>query len=78
MTSALDIESRLHREIGAFRFDPLGYVMYAFPWGIDGTALAREKGPEPWQEDILVALGNGVHDGGDAVRSAVALGHGTG
>ena len=72
MSTVLEIESRLHREIGAFRFDPLGYVMYAFPWGIEGTPLAREKGPERWQEDILIALGDGVHDGGEAVRCAVA------
>ena len=78
MSAALEMESRLHREIGGFRFDPLGYVMYAFPWGVEGTALAGEKGPEPWQEDILVALGNGVHDGGEAVRSATASGPGVG
>jgi hypothetical protein len=34
--------------IGRFRFDPLGFVMHAFPWGRPGTALAGETGPEPW------------------------------
>ena len=58
MTTALDIESRLHREIGALRFDPLGYVMYAFPWGIDGTALAPEnRARNPGRTDILGRAG---------------------
>ena len=44
--SAAEHDKRLHAEIGALRFDPLGYVMYAFPWGRAGTALADEHGPE--------------------------------
>ena len=43
----------------AHRFDPLGYVMYAFPWGVPGTALADEQGPEPWQREILRTAGRG-------------------
>ena len=78
MSAAADFHKRLHREIGAFRFDPLGYVMYAFPWGIPGTALADEKGPEPWQDDILERLGNGLMSTDEAVRAAVASGHGIG
>jgi hypothetical protein len=78
MSVAADLGRRLHREVGAFRFDPLGYVMYAFPWSIDGTALAKEKGPEPWQANILVRLGEGLVTPGEAVRTAVASGHGIG
>ena len=44
--SAADHNRRLRAEIGALRFDPLGYVTYAFPWGRAGTALAEEDGPK--------------------------------
>jgi hypothetical protein len=80
-----DVRGRLHREIGAFRFDPLGYVLFAFPWGVAGTALADEEGPEPWQRDILERLGksllsdsSGVLSPSEALRIAVASGHGIG
>src|SRR5712664_3736470 len=80
-----DVRGRLHREIGAFRFDPLGYVLFAFPWGVAGTVLADEEGPEPWQRDILERLGksllsdsSGVLSPSEALRIAVASGHGIG
>ena len=57
---------------------PLGYVMFAFPWGVPGTALADEAGPEPWQRDILEQLGRGLMSTEEAVRAAVASGHGVG
>ena len=78
MLAAADLDKRLHGEIGALRFDPLGYVMYAFPWGMPGTALADEQGPEPWQRDILERLGEGLISTEEAVRAAVASGHGVG
>ncbi len=31
MLAAAKVDNRLHGEIGALRFDPLAYVMYAFP-----------------------------------------------
>ena len=73
---------RLSQTIGGFRFDPLGYVMYAFPWGRPRTALAGESGPEPWQRQALQKLGEGLRQRdetpGEAVRRAVASGHGVG
>jgi hypothetical protein len=80
--SAADLDAafqrRLHAEIGALRFDPLGYVTYAFPWGRAGTALADEDGPEEWQRDILERLGAGLLHMSEALRLAVASGHGIG
>ena len=56
--------------------------MYAFPWGRPGTALADESGPEPWQRAVLQKLGDGLHrrdkTSDEAVRQAVASGHGVG
>jgi hypothetical protein len=84
MPTAADFDTALHREIGAFRFDPLGFVTYAFPWGIPGTPLADETGPEEWQREVLVRIGNGLIDRrfgvveSEAVRVAIASGHGIG
>ena len=73
---------RLSQTIGRCRLDPLGYVMYAFPWGRPGTALASESGPEPWQREVLQKLGAALHrrnkTSDEAVRQAVASGHGVG
>ena len=72
----------LSQRIGLFRFDPLGFVQFAFPWGKPGTALAGESGPEPWQRAILERLGRDLEQRSrspdEAVRLAVASGHGIG
>ena len=84
MSTVADFEKALHREIGAFRYDPLGFVMFAFPWGISHTPLAQETGPEEWQHEVLVRIGNGLLDGhfsaagSEAVCVAIASGHGIG
>jgi hypothetical protein len=78
MASHTDLHTALHREIGAFGADPLGFVRFAFPWGMAGTSLAAESGPEPWQCELLQALGQGVATPAEAVRLAVASGHGIG
>ncbi|HEX9438766.1 MAG TPA: terminase, partial [Roseiflexaceae bacterium] len=73
---------RLSETIGRYRFDPLGFVMFAFPWGRPGTSLANESGPEPWQCEVLEKLGRGLKQrdttSDEAVRLAVASGHGIG
>jgi hypothetical protein len=71
-------EAALTEAVGRFRFDPLGCVMFAFPWQRPGTVLEHESGPEPWQRDILERLGKGLSASDDAVRVAVASGHGIG
>ena len=47
-----DEQQLLHR-ILQFRDDPLGFVMFAFPWGQPGTPLERYNGPRKWQLDAL-------------------------
>lgn len=43
----------LAEDIASFTHDPLGYAMYAFPWGEKGTPLADVEGPRQWQADTL-------------------------
>ncbi len=61
----------------AFAHDPLGFVLYAFPWGEPGE-LADKTGPDAWQRDILESIGKSLDKSFDAVRTAVASGHGIG
>ena len=62
--------------IAAFREDPLGFVRDVFPWG-EG-ALIGEDGPDEWQAAFLGTLGEEVASARDAVKIAVASGHGVG
>jgi hypothetical protein len=82
-----DTEEKLAAYIGQFYYDPYGFVMAVFPWGVPGTSLEHKKGPEPWQEKLLKAIGQHCIDnywrkmrGEDmhAWRSAIASGHGIG
>lgn len=73
----------LARDLSAYFDDPLGFVLYVFPWGKKGTRLADEQGPDDWQIEVLDELGKAVREGmevSDAlpVLLAVASGHGIG
>lgn len=64
-----------------FEYDPLGFVLWAFPWGEPGTSLADEDGPEEWQREQLDRIGRRLAEGGDlgaVIEEDVAAGHGVG
>lgn len=67
----------LIEELAGFSSDPLGFVLFSFPWGEPGE-LANATGPEPWQEELLIDLGKGVIDLATAIRLATTSGHGIG
>lgn len=72
-------ETELVNDIGSFTHDPLGFVLYAFPWG-EGE-LSEFDGPDDWQIDILETIGKKIKDGvglNEIVRIAVTSGHGIG
>lgn len=59
--------------------DPVGFVMYAFPWGEPNTPLANIHGPEEWQMEILTLVRDGIIDINEAiVRITIRSGHGIG
>lgn len=73
----------LARELSSYFYDPLGFVLYVFPWGKKGTRLADETGPDTWQVEVLEALRDELLKGKDVadalpVLLAVASGHGIG
>lgn len=75
---------RLFTESAQFFADPLGWVEWAYPWGVEGTRLADEEGPDLWQTDILETIGQWLRgelaerDMRTALQMAVASGHGVG
>lgn len=69
--------------IVGFRDDPLGFVMFVFPWGAKGTRLHDQDGPDEWQVEFLTRLGEESSRRGlgldlGAIQMAVASGHGVG
>jgi len=69
----------LREDIAEFTHDPLGFVYYAFLWG-EG-ALEGFDGPDEWQREILVEMGEKLSAGGDhgaIIQEAVSSGHGVG
>jgi hypothetical protein len=44
-------EGDLIAHLLSFKYDPLGYALFAFPWGKENTPLAKLDGPRQWQRD---------------------------
>ena len=68
-----------HETLAELQLDPLAFVERCFRWG-EGE-LAAASGPREWQRAVLSDVGRRLRDGaevGDAVRIAVASGHGIG
>ncbi|MBU2708887.1 terminase [Zooshikella marina] len=75
----LDFEAQLRSDIAGFYADPLGHVMYVYPWGEKGTALENEDGPDKWQRKQLSEIGAAIRDNPlISIRDAISSGHGVG
>lgn len=77
-------DRELAHDMANFYADPLGFVMYAFPWKQPGL-LANHDGPDAWQRDFLIELGAEVksrafdgHTPVNPIRMTRASGHGIG
>ena len=49
-------EQELLSKILEFKYDPAGYILYAFPWGTKNTPLANFSGPRQWQLDVFESI----------------------
>lgn len=79
---SLSADDQLIQAAGEFYSDPLGFVLYSYPWGEPGS-LKDHPGPDAWQRDFLNSIGEEVkrHQGQPPympIRRAVASGHGIG
>lgn len=82
-TEKADPEQELIEFLAKYQRDPLGFVVAAFPWGEKETELAEEAGPRTWQREVLSEIGDALRknakaDVWEAIRHAVASGHGIG
>jgi hypothetical protein len=77
---ALDFNRELAMDMASFSHDPLGHVMYSYPWG--HGELEGFDGPEDWQKDLLIDVGNDLKrtaNSSDRVhRYSVGSGNGIG
>ena len=77
-----NLSGQLVEDIASFTHDPLGYVLYVFPWGEKGSELEGKDGPREWQRETLESIGQRLRDGakdlGEVIREAIASGHGIG
>ena len=74
-------EEQLVEDIASFTHDPLGYALYAFPWGEEGSEIAHATGPRTWQAEAFDEIGKHLRN--PATRHepcliARASGHGIG
>lgn len=63
--------------LGEYAYDPIGFVMWAFPWGEPGE-LAKETGPDEWQLWLLTQVRDRIISPEKAIQIAVTSGHGVG
>jgi hypothetical protein len=74
-----EFRRELIRDLGRFTHDPLGFVRWAWPWGIKGGPLENEDGPDVWQQEQLSRIGEQLRgDPFRLIREATASGHGIG
>lgn len=80
MTTTVASPTNTEKEIAALiaetQGDPYEFVMIAFPWGTG--ELEKFEGPDDWQIKILHDIRDGLITVDDAIREAVASGHGIG
>ena len=84
LDQALPVNVLLAQEVAKYYDDPLGFVLFAYPWGQPGP-LEAEIGPDDNQREFLISLGEEIRnrkfDGSNPVmpiQMAETSGHGTG
>jgi len=80
-----EVDLHLAEEIANYYDDPLGFVMFAFPWSEPKGPLHGFDGPDEWQRRFLIDVGHEVTDrafdgvhGVDPILFATSSGHGIG
>jgi hypothetical protein len=77
--SPLQFEEALAEDIAEFYDDPYGFIMYVFPWGVKDGPLEEYDGPDDWQAEQLIRIGEQfIADPLTTIREATASGHGIG
>jgi hypothetical protein len=70
-----DVQAQLIEDMSQFECNPLGHVLYSYPWGEAGTELEGKNGPRAWQEKTLRLIGSrltAMFKAGKSKKAAVA------
>jgi hypothetical protein len=70
------MSDELLEDLARFSNDPLGFAIWAFPWGEPGPLATRQL--EAWQVELLTSIGRGLLTPEEAIREAVVSGNGVG
>ena len=83
--SSADVEAEIDAFVASCHYDPLRWVLGAYPWGEPNTPLEHEIGPDDNQREFLIAFGKELQarsfDGVNPVmpiKMAETSGHDTG
>jgi len=71
------VSDQLIEDLASYTNDPLGFAIWAFPWGEPGSPL-EHRSLEQWQVDLLTQLGQGILTPAEAIRIARVSGNGVG
>lgn len=71
---ALDPHEQMLVDLTSYADDALGFVLWAFPWEVEGSDLENFSGPEPWQVELLNELSAGAIRADEAIAHAMAYG----
>lgn len=74
----LSMNDKLLEWLASVSNDPYAFVLGAYPWGVEGTRLEKEEGPNEWQTELLCRIRDGLIDLNIAIQEAVSSGHGVG
>lgn len=84
---SVEFDKQILSQLEQLVWDPLSFVLWAYPWGEKGGNLENEEGPDSWQIEVLEELKAEclrvqriIQSGEDApsIRFAVKSGHGIG
>jgi hypothetical protein len=64
-------EQKLIQNILSYKRDPLGFVLYAFPWGVKNTPLSKFKRPRRWQIEEFEKIKRHLED--SSTREQIGL-----
>ena len=83
MADGSDVEllAKIAEYASTFRDDPYGFVLWAYPWGVEGGPLAKWEGPDEWQKEYLIDLTERLRSpqvSGEPIRKAVGAANGSG
>ena len=82
-TPSVDVDGQIADEMAACYADPLRHVLISYPWG--SSILEGHDGPDVWQREFLIEVGEQVKSRGfdginavDPIQFSTASGHGIG